>query len=184
SQMKAHLISAIGGDTQVAALSAAVANRDWFTVEAPDQTSFRVSLGAKAECYRGSLQPEGQTRPLRHLVAVSEELAQIASGKSTERAIVFDDSAQFIWASLAHIHGVPGTEEWADWVVSDLERQNAIQPLAGIGCSPVLVKGAKSLFMNCISRGLREGKLRLPANNGPVQWSRTSLTQLLAPELG
>ena len=34
SQMKAHLISVIGGDTQIAAVSAAIANRDWFTVEA------------------------------------------------------------------------------------------------------------------------------------------------------
>lgn len=77
SQMKAHLISVIGGDTQIAALSAAVVTRDWFTIEAPDQTSHRVCLGANAECYRGSLQLEGQKRPLRHLVAVSEELAQL-----------------------------------------------------------------------------------------------------------
>lgn len=42
SEVKAHLISVVGGDTQIAALSAAVANRDWFTVEDPDGTSFRV----------------------------------------------------------------------------------------------------------------------------------------------
>lgn len=34
----------------------------------------------------------------------------------------------------------------------------AIEPLSGIGCSPVLVKGTKGMFMNCISRGLRAGK--------------------------
>jgi hypothetical protein len=183
SQTKAHLISVIGGDTQIAALSAAVVTRDWFTIEAPDQTSHRVCLGANAECYRGSLQLEGQKRPLRHLVAVSEELAQTANGKCTERAVIFHDSPQFIWASLAHIHGVPGSEAWADWILRDLKRLKAVQPLAGIGCSPVLLKGAKGLFMNCVSRGLREGKLRLPVDNGPVQWSRSGLSQLLSPEL-
>lgn len=182
SQMKAHLISVVGGDTQIAALSAAVANRDWFAVEGADRTSFHVSLGANAECYRGSLQLEGHKRPLRHLVAVSEELAQTASGKNTERTIILDDCAQFVWASVAHAHGVPGTNEWADWIVDELKRMKAIQTLVGIGCSPVLVKGSKGLFMNCVSRGLRERKLQLPENNGPIQWSRMPLAQLLLPE--
>jgi hypothetical protein len=183
SSMKAHLISLIGGDTQIAALSAAVANQDCFAVEGGGRTSCRVSLGAKAECYRGSLQLEGHKRPLRHLVAVSEELAQTASGMNPERTIIFDDCAQFVWASLAHVHGLPGTSEWADWMIGELKRMNAIQSLVGIGCNPVLVKGSKGLFMNCISRGLRERKLRLPENNGPIQWSRLSLPQLLLPEL-
>jgi hypothetical protein len=183
SQMKAHLISVIGGDTQIAALSAAVANRDWFTIEAPDRTSFRVTLGANAECCRGALQVEGYTRPLKHLVAVSEDLVQTASGKTTERSIIFHDSAHFVWATLAHIHGVPGSSDWADWIVKELKRLKAIQPLVGVGCSPVLVKGNKGLFMNCISRGLRERKLLLPDHNGPVQWNRATLSQLLIPEL-
>jgi hypothetical protein len=182
-QMKAHLISVVGGDTQIAAVAAAIANRDWFTVETPDGKSFRITLGANAECYRGSLQVEGSQRPLRHLIGVSEELAQIGSGKNTERTIVFDGSAHFVWASLAHVHGLPGREEWADWVVGELNRIKAIRPLIGIGCSPVLVKGPKGLFMNCVSRGLREGKLLFPKGNGPIQWDRVSLSQLLASEV-
>lgn len=182
AQMKAHLISVVGGDTQIAALSAAVVNQDWFTVEALDRTSLRISLGANAECYRGSLQADGQQRPLKHLVAISEELAQLGSGKNTERTILFDDSPQFAWASLAHVHGLPGTAEWADWIMTELERLKAVQPLAGIGCCPVLVKGPKGLFMNCISRGLRDGYLRFPDSNGPIRWQRLSLSQLLVPE--
>jgi hypothetical protein len=179
SQMKAHLISVIGGDTQIAAVSAAIANRDWFTVEAPDQTSFHVSLGANAESYRGSLQVEGHKRPLRHLVAISEELAQVGSGKNAERTILLHDSPQFSWASLAHVHGLPGMTEWADWIAGELKRLNAVQSLIGIGCNPVLVKGPKGLFMNCISRGLRDGMLQFPDSNGPIRWDRLSLSQLL-----
>jgi hypothetical protein len=182
SQLKAHLISVIGGDTQIAAIGAAVANRDWFTVEAPDQTSFHLTLGANAETYRGSLQVDGHKRPLRHLVAISEELAQLGSGKNTERTILFHDSPYFAWSSLAHVHGLPGTAEWAEWIIAELKRLNAIQPLIGIGCSPVLVKGPKGLFMNCISRALRDGKLQFPKGNGPVEWEQIALSGLLLPD--
>jgi hypothetical protein len=75
-----------------------------------------------------------------------------------------------------------GTSEWADWIVGELKRLKAIQALVGIGCSPVLVKGLKGLFMNCIGRGLRERKLQFPNENGPIQWGRVSLAQLLVPE--
>jgi hypothetical protein len=183
SQLKAHLISVIGGDTQIAALSAAVANRDWFTVEAPDHTPFRITLGANAECYRGSLQVDGLKRPLRHLVAISEELTQVGSGKNTERTILFDNSPHFAWATLTHVHGLPGTGEWADWMVGELNRLKAVQPLVGIGCNPVLVKGPKGLFMNCISRGLRAGELQFPDSNGAIRWNRVSLSRLLFPEV-
>lgn len=183
SQMKAHLISVIGGDTQIAAVAAAFANREWFTVEAPDSTSFRITLGDNAECFRGSLHVEGGKRPFRHLIGVSEELAQIGSGKNTERTIVFDNSAHFVWATLGHVHGLPGRSEWADWIMGELIRLKAIQPLVGIGCHPILVKGPKGLFMNCVSRGLREGKLQFPEGNGPIQWGRVSLSQLLVPEV-
>ena len=182
SHAKAHLVSVIGGDTQIAALAAAVANNDLFTIEAPNQSAFRVTLGAKAQCFRGSLRLEEHKRPLRHLVAISEELAQIGSGKNTERAILLDDSSQFVWSALTHLHGLPGTPDWAEWTMGDLTRVQAIQPLIGIGCSPVLVKGPKGLFMNCISRGLRDGKLHFPESNGSIEWAPITLSQLLLPE--
>ncbi len=182
AEIKAHLISVVGGDTQIAAVSAAVANGDRFTVEDSDHTSFRVSLGANAECYRGSLQLEGPKRSLRHLVAVSEELAQTGNGNNEERTIVLDDSPQFLWTSVAHIHGLPGTVDWGGWLVREMKRLKAVRALLGIGCNPVLVKGSKGFFMNCISRGLREGRLPFPDYNGPIHWSRISLPELLASE--
>ena len=183
SVVKAHLISVIGGDTQIAGLAAAVANNDSFTVEAPDQSAFHVTLGAKAQCYRGSLRIEEHKRPLRHLITISEELAQIGSGKNTERAILFDDAPQFVWSALTHLHGLPGTPDWAEWIIGELKRVQALQALIGIGCSPVLVKGPKGLFMNCISRGLRDGKLHFPESNGSIEWSPVTLAKLLMADV-
>ena len=183
SLFKAHLLSVAAGDTQIAAVSAAIANREWFTVESPEGVTFRATLGANAQSNRGSVSLEGSKHPLRHLVAVSEELSQIGTGKTTERVILLDDSPEFVWKSLAQIHGIPGISDWAHWLVSEVKRQNAIVSLPGIGCSPVMVKGTKGIFMNCISRGLRTGKLQFPHSNGPVHWDRHSLSQLITPEI-
>ena len=182
SVARAHVISVIGGDTQIGALAAAVANNDSFTIETPDHTAFRVTLGAKAQCFRGSVRVEEYKRPLRHLVAISEELAQAGNSKNPERAILFDDSPEFVWSALTRLHGLPGTPDWAEWMIDELKRVQALQPLIGIGCSPVLVKGPKGLFMNCISRGLRAGQLHFPESNGSIEWSAITLSQLLVAE--
>ena len=183
SLLNAHLISVIGGDTQIAAVSAAVANRDWFSVEFPDGSTVRATLGSNAHSFRGSVSVEGSKHQLRHLIGVSEELNQIGSGKNTERAILLDDSPDFVWKSLAQVHGIPGISEWAAWLMAELKRLKKIEPLRGIGCNSILVKGPKGMFMNCVSRGLRSGRLQFPESNGPVHWDRSTLAQLLTPEM-
>jgi len=71
---------------------------------------------------------------------------------------------------------------WAEWIIDELKQLQALAPLIGIGCSPVLVNGPKGLFMNCISRGLRDGELHFPETNGSIEWSAVTLSQLLLPE--
>src|SRR5260370_7564097 len=104
SLLHAQLISVIGGDTQLAAVGAAIANREWFSVEFPDGSTVRATLGANAQSYRGSVTLEGSKHPLRHLVGVSEELGQIGSAKMTAHVILFDYSPSLAWTSLAHTH--------------------------------------------------------------------------------
>jgi hypothetical protein len=182
SEVKAHFISVVGGDTQIAAAAAAIGNGEGFTVEDPDQNSFRAALGTNATCYRSSLQLDSNRRPLRHLVAVSEEFTTTGYGINAERTIIFDDSPQFIWTSLACIHGLPGAPSWDEWIVQEVRKLNGFRSLIGIGCKPVLVRASKGLLMNCISRGVRAGKLRFPEENGPVQWGRVGLSELLVRE--
>ena len=54
-QAKAHLISVIGGDTQIAAVSAAISLGDRFLVEGPDLAPTRVCLEPNAQCFKGSI---------------------------------------------------------------------------------------------------------------------------------
>jgi hypothetical protein len=107
-QAKAHLISVIGGDTQVAAVSAAVSLGDRFMVEGPGVQPIRVCLERNAQCFKGSIQLAGRKRPLRHLIALSEEFASSSISESSGRTLPASSKNGFIWASIAHILGIPG----------------------------------------------------------------------------
>src|SRR6266704_7050989 len=67
-QAKAHLISVIGGDTQIAAVSAAISMGERFMVEGPGVPPLRISLERNAEILKGSIPLVGRKKPLRHLV--------------------------------------------------------------------------------------------------------------------
>jgi hypothetical protein len=169
---KFHVLSVIGGDSDIGAAWPAVQQNQVFKVEGPDFAEAELSLGEKAECYRGSLNLPGRHRPVRHLVAVSAELAATRLGAAIEnnRTILTDNDPVFVLYRLSERFGLPVVPEWADWFMAELKRRRVIRPLAGLGCSPVLITGAKPRFLSWISRGLRRGAIRFPENNGPVRW--------------
>jgi hypothetical protein len=173
-QAKAHFISIFGSDTQVAAISAAISLGDKFMVEGPDLAPIRVQFEKKAECYKGALQPGDRNKPIRHLIAVSEEFAANSAANSG-RALLADNSPEFIWSSLAHLHGLPGSPEWAKWFQEQLERHQAVTPLLGLGCNPVVIKGSKQQFLSWVSKGVRSGQLQFPERSGPIHWPAVTL---------
>ena len=174
-QAKAHLISVIGGDTQVAAVSAAISLGDRFMVEGPGVQPIRVCLERNAQCFKGSVQLAGRKKPLRHLIALSEEFASSNVSASSGRTLLASSKNGFIWASVANIHGLPGIPDWADWFVGKVCTHHALIPALGIGCSPVIIKGEKELFLDWLSWGVESGAIILPAETGPIQWPTLSL---------
>ena len=170
-----HLLSVIGGDSDVGAVWAAVQQNRPFTVAGPGfGEALNFSLGEKAECFRGTISVPGLKRPVRHLVAVSAELAGTRLGAATvsNRTILCDADPVFVLYRLSERFGLPVVPDWAEWFMSELRRRRAITSLAGIGCSPVLIAGAKGKFLSWISRGLRRGIIRFSETNGPIQWPR------------
>jgi hypothetical protein len=179
-QARAHLISVFGSDTQIAAISAAISLGEKFIVEGPNLPSIRVGFEKKAECFKGALQLPGRTKPLRHIIAVSEELST-NSGANTGRTLLADGSPSFIWTSLAQLHGLPGIAEWGRWFVNRIDGHNAITPLLGLGCEPVLIKGNKDQFLAWLSQGVKAGELKFPEQAGPTLWPPLSLDQVFTP---
>ena len=169
-QAKAHLVSVIGGDTQIAAISAAISLGDKFMVEGPGVQPIQVCLERNAQCFKGSLQLAGRKKPVRHLIALSEEFACSSVAASSGRTLLASSENQFIWASLAHIHGIPGMPEWADWFADELEALQAIIRALGVGCAPVLVKGEKEQFLDWLGWGVESGAVSLPTETGSIRW--------------
>jgi hypothetical protein len=169
---KAHLISVLGGDSDVGAIWAAVIERNHFTVEAPGFDPLTASLGEDAQCFRGTITIAGR-KPIRHLVAISAELAKTRPGMDPEgkRTVLCDGDPTFVLYRIAQRFGLPVVPEWAAWFNEELNQRGAIKPLTGLGCSPVLVSGTKKLFLKWIRIALRQRRIEVPACNGPVHWS-------------
>jgi hypothetical protein len=177
-QAKAHLISVIGGDTQVAAVSAAISLGDRFMVDGPGVQPIRVCLERNAQCFKGSIQLAGRKKPLRHLIGLSEELAARSVSVSSGRTLLAGSDNRFVWAALAHIHGIPGIPEWADWFAGELETHKAIIRALGVGCAPVLIKGQKEQFLDWLSWGVESGAVKVPAELGSVRWANLNLQDI------
>jgi len=90
--------SVVGDDSDVGAAWVAVHQNQLLRVERPGLERLELSLGEKAECYRGSLSVLGCKRPVRHLVAVSAELAETRLGAAIEskRTILSGDAPVFV----------------------------------------------------------------------------------------
>jgi hypothetical protein len=175
-QAKAHLISVIGGDTQIAAVSAAISLGDRFLVEGPDVAPTRVSLGRNVQCFKGSIPLAGRKKPLRHLIAISEEFAATASTES--KTLLAGSDSRFVWASIANLYGIPGMPEWAGWFMDELKTHHAILPALGIGCRPVIVRAEKEQFLDWLSWGVESEAIHFPDQSGPVHWPRLGLKDI------
>lgn len=178
---KAHLLSVLGTDAEVAAIAAAIAKNSNFLVEAPGLDPLRVNLQGRAACYRGSLTVPGRNRPLRHLVAFSETWLISALSTNPEHIFVLNASPDFIWTNVSYIYGLPGLPQWAEWFHLQLRSQRSIVPLMGIGCEPTLVRGSQEQFLSWLGNGVRAGALKFPPSNGPVVWPKLALETFLQP---
>ena len=177
-QAKAHLISVIGGDTQISAISAAISIGDRFMVEGPGIPPTRVCLERNAQCFKGSIQVSGRKRPLRHLIGLSEEFASASMPANSGRVLLPGSEKDFVWASIAQMYGIPGIPEWADWFSDELKTHRALIHVLGIGCDPVSVKGDKTQFLDWLSWGVESGAIRFPAKAGAILWPRVSLENI------
>jgi hypothetical protein len=139
-----------------------------------------VCLERNAQCFKGSIQLAGRKKPLRHLIGMSEEFASGNVSASSGRTLLASSENRFVWASIAHIYGIPGIPEWADWFADELTTHRAMSQILGIGCDPVMVKGTKEQFLDWLSWGVESEAIRLPAETGSIRWQKRSLEEIFA----
>lgn len=172
---KIHLLSVLGGDSDMGAIWAAVKEENFFTVQGPGIEPMTGSLGADAQCFRGAITIPGR-RPIRHLVAISAEVANTRPGANREgnRTVLCDNDPSFVLYRVAQRFGLPAVPEWAEWFHAELQRRGAVRPLIGFGCNPVLVSGTKKIFLKWIGQALRRKHIEFPKGNGPIHWTQST----------
>jgi hypothetical protein len=122
--------------------------------------------------YRSSLSIPGRRRPLRHLVAVSDELTRTCAGGNpgARRTVLCNGDPEFVLRRLGVRFGLPVLPEWSEWFADELRRRQAIDPLIGIGCCPVLVRGTKKRFLGWLGHGLKRGLIHIPESRETARW--------------
>src|SRR5260370_21419214 len=120
-QAKAHLISVIGGDTQISAISAAISMGDRFMVEGPDVQPIRVCLERNAQCFKASIQLAGRKKPLRHLIGLSEEFASSNAFAGSGRRMLAVSDRRVCLGSQACVYGVAESPESAQWFDAEVD---------------------------------------------------------------
>ncbi len=158
SQTPAHLISMIGGDSEIGALLAAVAEAALFQIYPPGHTGISASLGPEAQCFRGSVALPGRKPPsviwwlcrlswprpnLGRTMRAHERFCAMTSRSLCSTALPID------MACLCCQSGRPG--------------------LCASSKSASL-KGTKQAFLGWIGKALKEGSIRFPEQNGAISW--------------
>ena len=177
---QAHLISVFGNDSDVGAITAAVHEKATFTLTFPDGEMKEVSLGEHASCYKGAVSLQDRKHPVRHLVAVSE---QLYTNGGVGRTILLGYQRDQAWATLVSFLGLPAEPSWAEHVLDVVESEERIKPLDGIGCQPVLISATTEEVLEWIGNGLRSKALSFPQKNGPIIWPNRSWQQVMSTEL-
>ena len=175
---KAHLLSIFGNDSDVGAITAAVHEKATFTVIFPDGTAKEISLGEHACCYKGAVSLADRKHPVRHLLAISEELH---TNGNLGRTILLRYKRDEAWATLVSFLGLPAEPAWGNHVLEAIEKEERIQDLDGIGCRPVLISATTEEILEWVGNGLRSKALDLPEHNGPIRWPGYAFEELLRP---
>lgn len=157
-----HFFSIFGGDQEVAAFAAAIADGQRLQASVFG-TEIIGSLGEKPTVYRASLQIPGRKRPVRHLIAVSKELLDTTFGANgdSKSTILFDRSPDFVLRRLAMRFGVPFLPEWAGWFQAELLRRGLVTDLIGMNCTPINIRGTKVRMLRILGQGLRKGGIAI-----------------------
>jgi hypothetical protein len=164
SAVQIHLVSVFGGDQEVGAIAAAIADEQRFQISLPGGAELFGFLGEKPVMYRASLQIPGRKRPVRHLVAVSQTLfgTTLGADGQSRRTILYDGSPEFVLYRLAVRFGLPALPEWAEWFQADLDRRVLVEELLGFNCSPVAIKGTKLRMLRILSTGIKRRLIAVP----------------------
>lgn len=171
-----HMVSIFGNDAEVAAFSAAIASDLPLMVTTPEGENHTLRLGEKPVAYRGHIQIPGRPKPVRHLLALSQNILQ---NGMNGKVYLLDSDPALVWATVISFLGLPATPEWAAEGVKWLSQTGKIKEMQGHSCSPLVIEVSREDLLGWIGDGVRSKLLPFPKENGPIFWPRYSLSDIL-----
>lgn len=175
---QAHILSVFGNDSDVGAITAAIHEKATFTLTFPDGATKEVTLGEHASCYKGAVTLPGRKHPVRHLLAVSQELH---NNGTAGRTLLLRYRREEVWATLVSFLGLPADPAWANYLLAIVERKKRIEEIDRIGCEPVVISVTTEEMLEWIGAGLRSHALAFPTMSGPIRWPKVSVPGLFLP---
>ena len=181
-QAKAHLISVIGGDTHIAAVSAAISLGDRFMVEGPGVQPIRVCLERNPQCFKGSVQLAGRKKPTAppYRVVGRVRFQQRIGGLRTNPAGKLGKPIHLgrsrPYSRDPRNTGMGGLVCRLNW--KRIRRSYVLSASDVLQCWS---KGEKEQFLSWLSWGVESGAVSLPAETGSIRWPSLSLEDLFLP---
>ena len=163
----AHVISVFGSDVDIGAIWAAIAGQELFTVSGPGIEQRRVSLGKDPRVFRGTIAVAGRSRSIRHLMALSE---QMADDTDIGRIIVSECDPEFVLYRISQRLGLPVHPSWAKWFWAMLKQHKRTKPLDGLGYKPIAIAGTKQEFLEWIGGAVKDKVIEIPDENDSIRW--------------
>ena len=162
-------------DVDIGAIWAAIAGQEWLTVSGPGLAQRRVSLGKDPRVLRGTVTVAGRTRSVRHLVALS---SQMADDTDVGRIILSQGNPEFVLYRISQRLGLPVHPTWANWFWSTLVQQKRTQQLDGLGYRPIAVTGSKEEFLQWIGTAVKTKAIEIPEEGISVDWKSSNTSML------
>lgn len=176
---QAHLLSAFGNDAEVGAVTAAIHEDHELELISPDGSKSTARFGKHVACHKGVLKPAGYPRPVRHLLVSSHSLQSNGSAGKTILMNYEEETLDLAWSTLVSLLGLPADPRWAGYILAQLDVDDRVRRITGIGCEPVIIQATRADLLARVGKALIDGMLPFPEKNGPVQWPTFSLEQLL-----
>ena len=174
---KAHLLSLAGSDSVMAAFSAAISEGLPLSIRFPgDDDTIHFTLGDNPFTSRASIAMPGRKQPLRHIVALSEELHL---NNPDTGIIVLNRRDDLAFSLLTSKLGLPTCPEWSPYIMGRLHDEGCITRLNGFNCDPIRVNTSREQLLDWIGQGVKAGNLQFPEKNGPIEWPDYSIGQIL-----
>lgn len=176
---QAHLLSAFGNDAEIGAVTAAIYEDHALELIFPDGSKSTARFGKHVTCCKGVLKAPSYPRPVRHLLASSQTLQANGAAGRTIVMNYGEDTLDIVWSTLVSLLGLPADPRWAGYILAQLDVDDRVQRISGIGCQPAIIQATRADLLARVGKALADGLLPFPDKNGPVVWPRYTLDHLL-----